>query len=237
MQGPKVVLFDIESTSLNADFGYCLAFGWKELGRGTKIVRITADSQKVHRAPDDRMVVRAALGVLSSADLIVSWYGKRFDVPFLQARLLYYGMGIIPPVPHVDCWEVCRSKLKLSSNRLANASDFLGLAQKTVLSGQTWVKAAFGDKPSLKYIVDHCKRDVDVLEQAYLRLRPLVSQHPNLNLITGTGGCPVCGGSVQSRGWTIASLRRSRRYQCIKCGHWSRGKPEAVAGVSERGIR
>lgn len=235
MQGPKVVLFDIESTSLNADFGYCLAFGWKELGQHKTNVAFI--NNKAKRPPNDKAVLQVALDVLSSADLIVGWYSKRFDVPMLQARLLYYNMGVIPPVPHIDCWEVCRSKLKLSSNRLANASDFLGLAQKTVLSGQTWVKATFGDKAALRYIVDHCRRDVDVLEQAYLRLRPLTSQHPNLNLITGTGGCPVCGGSVQSRGWTIASLRRSRRYQCIKCGHWSRGKPEAVAGVSERGIR
>lgn len=76
----------------------------------------------------------------------------------------------------------------------------------------------------MDYIVNHCRRDVLVLEEAYLRLRPLVLDHPSRGLVDGRGGCGVCGKShLIKRGFHITRTRRYQRYQCTGCGAWSKG--------------
>jgi uncharacterized protein YprB with RNaseH-like and TPR domain len=235
---PKVLLFDLETTNLAANFGVILCGAWKELSE-RKIHHVSVlDSPTFDKDPtNDRLVVKTMAEALSEADVIVGWYSQKFDFPFLQTRLLAHGMPPMPPIPHVDGWRIARYKMRLNSNRLASASAFLGVEEKTPLSGPIWIKAAAGNRRSIKYVIEHCRQDIVVLEQVYRRIRPLSVAHPNTNVINDLAdGCPVCGavGRLQKRGWSIARVSRHQRYCCRECGAWSRGKPERAKNVEVR---
>lgn len=170
---------------------------------------------------------------LLKADCWLTWFGTYFDIPFLNTRLLYHGLPVLPPnFKHIDGWKTSKNRLRLGNNRLNSVQQFLNLdAKKTHLKGEYWILAMTGDKQAMKYIVDHCYQDVLVLEQAYERLRPLIVDHPHRGLIDGNGGCSVCGSTkIQRRGHAITKTRKYERFQCQNCGKWLQGtKPVAVA--------
>lgn len=225
----KIVLYDIESTNLDADFGTTLAFGWKVLGDKKAHTISLLDfcdpckSCGKFDAHSDVALLERVWEILSTADVVVTWYGKGFDEKFLNTRMLDAGLPPMPNVPHVDLYFTAKHKLKLSSNRLASVQEFLRLpVAKTPLTRNTWRAAEAGDAKALKYIEHHCLMDVEVLEGAYLKLRPFVRQHPRVN---GYGPCRVCGAEVQSRGIVLtAKKNEKRRVWCPKCGHWDSRK-------------
>jgi len=228
----RITFFDIESTNLNANYGYCLCIAWKHLGE-SKIHCVSIDqSPKFKEDPtNDAHVVKTTAEALSQSDVVVGWYSQRFDWPFIQSRLLTHKLQVMPPIPHVDLWRTAKYQLKLNSNRLASVSEFLQLDEKTPIRSREWIRAMAGHKKSIKYVVDHCKQDIVVLEEAYYKLRPLIKQHPNVNVIDqdAAPACPVCGSEhIQKRGFSVASVSRTQRFHCQRCGAWSKGKAERL---------
>jgi DNA polymerase elongation subunit (family B) len=224
---PKIVFWDLETTNLNANFGYLLCTGYKELGdKKAKVISISDFPSFKSDPTNDKFLVEEFRKVLAEADVTLGWYSSRFDVPYMSSRLLYHGLDVLPPTPHIDLWRTARYKLRLNSNRLASVAAFLDLEEKTPLTGPIWIKAAAGDKKSIEYVKEHCLQDVEVLEQAYLKLRPLVAQHPNLGLMSGRDfHCPYCGSSkLQKRGFLVTPTRRYQRQHCQSCGAWSKDK-------------
>ena len=232
------MFFDIEATNLNADFGYILCISWKFLGNDRVHTISIVESPSFKNDPtDDSYVVGEFQKVSESVDMIVTWYGTRFDVPFVNSRLLYHDLPILPPIPHVDGWRIAKYKLKLHSNRLASVLAFLNLPDKTPLSGPIWQKATAGHKQSIKYVVEHCEQDVRMLEKAYLKIRSLTAQHPNLALTSPyhTGiMCPVCKSQkMQKRGFQInQGLTIFQRFRCMDCGKWSKDKGERMPVIA-----
>lgn len=223
----KLIAWDLECSNLNASFGYILCAGYKELGSNkTHVISITDFKEDFQRDPtNDRNVVKAIADVLSKADMWITWYGGGFDIPYLNSRLLYHKLPVLPRVPHVDGWRVARGQMKMHSNRLASVSSFLGVEEKTPLNGPIWIRASAGHKPSIKYVVQHCRQDVVVLEQVYNIIKPLAITHPNVGLMNGlTHACPKCGieGKMQKRGSYVAKTRVCQRVHCQNCGSWSR---------------
>lgn len=218
---PKILLWDIECTHLKADFGTCLCIGYKWLGQKKVHVPSIMDYKGWQKdTTNDKKLLQEFYKVASEADMWVTYYGKGFDVPYIQAKLLEHGLPYLPPVPHVDLYFTVKSNLALSRKSLANVSTFLQLdAKKTPVAGTVWKRATTGHGPSIRYVIDHCKADVNLLEEAYYKLRPLVRTHPRVN---GYGPCNVCGSEkVQSRGYMINTLRnKKRKMQCQDCGNW-----------------
>ncbi len=232
----KILLWDTENSSLDADFGTMLCFGYKYLGEARTHVISIRDFPKLFRQDptNDREIVKAAYDILSQADMWVTWYGARYDVPFVATRLLEHRNElkhvILPPIPHVDGWWIARNKMKLHSNRLASISAFLGLQEKTAIKPPVWRRALSGHFKSLDYVIRHCRQDVIVLEEAYEVIKALHPTHPNVALMESRLGCPTCGkGVLQRRGVMVTLKKRWIRYQCQHCGAWTK-EPEKVAG-------
>lgn len=229
---PKVFLFDTESADLNAEFGTVFCTAWKELGSSEiHIVKITDFGHFKKDVTEDYYVIEESIRQLSQADVLVGWYSSRHDVPLLNSRALYHRLPTLPPIPHIDGWRVARNHLKLRSNRLDNVSHFLGVSEKTRLDGRIWRKAQAGYLEALDYIYDHCLQDVWVLEDVYNLLRPVIKDHPNINLITGEAkACPACGSiHLTRRGSRIAGASIKQRYRCDECGYWSFSKAQRQA--------
>lgn len=230
----NILAWDIEASNLSADFGIVLCVGFKSVGTGKAEVLNILDYQGADgdliRA-EKRLLVDVSEKLLT-ADVWLTHYGTWYDIPFINTRLLYHGLPVVPPTfAHLDTWKISRNRLKLRNNRLVTISGFLGTKEeKNAIKPEQWLRALGGHRPSMRYIVEHCRRDVVVLEETYLRLRPLVLDHPNRGLVGGRGACGVCGGaSLQKRGFHITRTRRYQRFQCSKCGSWSKGvKPLQV---------
>lgn len=216
----KILLFDIEASSLRASFGITLAFGYKWYGdKEAKVLSISDYPRYKKDRVDDSALLKEAQKVLEEADMWVTWYGSQYDVPFLQTRMLYHKLGVLPGTPHVDLLFQSRAKLKMHSNRLAAVTDFFGLHSKTPVLGDHWIRAIAGYQDSLKYVVDHCKDDVEALEDAYTLYRPMVRTHPR---IKGWLPCRVCGSkNLQSRGAVLTTTKGMKyRFRCSDCGSW-----------------
>jgi hypothetical protein len=224
----KLLSWDIESSDLVADYGRMLCLGFKTVGGRGKNARIISlgDYKSYEVDPThDKALVKEAAKILSDCDAWLTWYGSRFDVPFVNSRLIYHDLPPLPPIPHIDGWRVARSKLRLHSNRLASVSAFLDVEEKTPIKPNVWVRAKCGHRPSLNYVIQHCKQDVIVLEQVYEHLKPLIDQHPNSGLFSGNAdACPACGGfHITRQGERVTKTRTYPRFQCQDCGMWLRG--------------
>lgn len=233
------MFFDIETTNLNANYGYMLSFGWKCQGDKKAQVISIADYDRFEKDPtNDRDLVKDVRKIMEQADIWCGHYSQRFDVPYIQSRLLYHNLNPLPTsTPHIDTWRIARYKLKLNSNRLDTISKFIKtIDSKTPVDGTHWIRAMAGIKSSLKYVINHNRKDVEVLEEVYNRIRPLMPTHPNMNIVDAKeASCPICSNQrLQKRGWTIARVSKTRRYFCNSCGAWSKGRPERIREIEVR---
>lgn len=173
--------YDIESTDLKGLMGRILCCSFQPIieGRHVKPYTFRAD-----RAPwrtrdpiDDSRLALAIRDELEKYHMIVSWNGKMFDAPFINARLLRVGERPIRPQLHLDCmWFAGGCSNRIGSRKLENVQRFLGLAaSKTPITWPEWQRAALGDKTAFERVVHHCEMDVKVLAQAYWRLLPSVA--------------------------------------------------------------
>ena len=233
-----ILAYDIEASNLNADFGIVLTFGSKFVGKGrTEVLNILdyQDTSKDLIKAERRLLIDVSERMLS-ADVWLGHYSTWYDLPFLNSRLLYHKLPILPPnFSQLDTWKIAKNRLKLRNNRLVTISEFIGTRdEKNAIKPEQWLRALSGHRPSMDYIVEHNRRDVLVLEEVYNRLRPLVLDHPNKGLIDGRGGCAVCGSKrLQRRGFHVTRTRKYRRLQCQDCGAWSKEtKPIEIASAA-----
>jgi uncharacterized protein YprB with RNaseH-like and TPR domain len=214
----RILFFDLETTNLVADFGRLLCIGYKWSDR--KSVKVPAAPAGIDYVAAEKRLVRDFLKVYKSADIICTYNGKRFDVPYLQAKALEHGFGVLPSVPHVDLYYTVKHGLRISRKSLQNAAYYLGLTnEKSPVEGRIWVAAMMGQRKALKYIVDHCRADVLVLEELYHKIKGLVRQHP---YVKGYGPCRFCGSTnLQSRGPIKTKYKgEHRRVWCKDCLNW-----------------
>lgn len=232
----KILTWDLECSGLSADFGIILTAGFKEVGKGKPEVLNILDyrDQSGDLIRAEKRLLKDISKRLLDCDVWLTHYGTWYDVVFVNSRLLYHRLPILPPnYAHLDTWKIARNRLKLRNNRLITISEFLGTEdEKNAIKPEQWIRAMGGHRPSMDYIVEHCRRDVLVLEEVYERLKPLVLDHPNRGLVDGRGGCGVCGEhKLQKRGFHITRCRKYQRMQCQACGAWSKD-PKPVAKVA-----
>lgn len=244
-KGPKIVVWDIEilanlnnvmanltrfwnNAGLNANISTVISFGYKIHGEKKAHCINAWDFKKrwTKDVNDDYEVVKAAYNILKDADAIVTHYGSKFDLPFLNARLIHHGFPPIPPMQHIDTWRVARYKLKLSSNRLDEVAKFLKTERKMENGGwQLWVDVLARKKKACRMMSEYCKQDVECLDQVFAKLLPIVPNAPNRNLWADRKVCPRCGSSkIHKRGVRSTNANQHQRYQCKDCGGWMTGK-------------
>lgn len=225
----NIMHWDLESSSLFGDVGILLCAGYKLTNKAPKILSVRDYPKSFSNGRiTDKYLVKDFYEVLTdpSVHMWSTYFGLGFDVPMFNTRLLEFGLPPLPKFPHCDSWRIAKKKLKLHNNRLASVSAFVGVEEKTPLKLSIWRDAGQGNRPSIKYVEDHCRQDVVVLEQAYEKIKPFADMtiHPNLANITGEfDGCPRCTSiKVQRRGLEVTSKQRFQRFQCMECGAWFR---------------
>lgn len=174
-EAERIGFLDIEASNLDADFGIILSYCIKD-SVSSKIYEDTLtlkDVQQSKAGDEDKRIVAKLIEDVGQFDKIVTYYGKRFDVPYIRTRALSTGVEfpVYGTLSHIDLYFVLRHRFKLSSNRLENACRvLLNKTQKTRIENKFWRGGTRGDKKSLQYILDHNRKDVLDLEKLYYKV-------------------------------------------------------------------
>lgn len=246
MSEPKILLLDIESRPFTAlvwsiwnvnispkqllDTAGILCWSAKWLGKK----EIMFDS--VHASKPINML-KGVHKLIDEADAVISYNGKRFDIPMLHREFLVY--GLTPPAPHkdIDLLPVMRKKFKFVSNKLDYVCEVLGIGGKTPHTGmQLWQDCMNGDPKAWKLMEKYNKNDVVIMEKLYNKVLPWIPQNLNRNLYSVEEVCPSCGGNhLQRRGTAVSTVGTYQRYQCRDCGSWSQGTKAIKPSVKIKG--
>ena len=242
MPEPKILLFDIE-TSPN------LAYVWKKyeqdvlayeqewfmlcfsyLWLGEDIVRTVAlpDFKTAYKADhtDDFKVVEKLHGLFTDASVVIGHNSNSFDNKKTNARFLYHGFDPPEPYKTIDTCLVARKYFSYNSNKLGDLGETLGLGSKGTTSGfSTWLGCMSGEKTAWAEMRSYNARDVELLREVYLRLRPWIDNHPNVAFMEGETAaplCPKCGSdNLIKQGVRYNRTTASQRWSCQECGGWS----------------
>jgi DNA polymerase elongation subunit (family B) len=177
--------------------------------------------------------------ILDEADIVVTYNGKRFDIPTLYKEFVQHGLNPPSPFHHIDLYQTVKRQFRWASNKLDFVCQQLGLGAKVHHKGMDlWNEVEQGCPKAQKVMEKYNRMDVVLLEKLYKRLLPWIKNHPTVSLLEGHSGaakCPSCGGHhLQERGYRTTKTRRYKRYACMDCGSWSSetvSDKEVVAGV------
>lgn len=228
---PKILLVDIETSP---NLGYTWGVYEQNVIHITKewtILSFAAkwlDNQTVYvygqNTLPEGVMLQKLHALLEEADVVVAHNGDRFDVRKINARFIK--LGFKPPKPYktIDTLKAARRYFAFNTNRLDDLGKYLNVGEKIKHSGfELWLGCLNGNPQSWKEMLTYNKQDVLLLEKVYLKLRPWITNHPNLNNYSDNplAACPKCHSyKVQSRGTVkIGDLIR-RRYQCQTCSGW-----------------
>jgi len=232
----KILLLDIETAPTTAyvwglwqqtvnidriiDSSYVLCWAAKWYGEDDIMF------SSIHKTTP-RQMVKQIHKLLSEADVIVHYNGKRFDIPILNREMITLGMAPPAPYKQIDLLTVARRQFKFISNKLDYVAHSLGLGKKVRHKGfELWVQCMNDEPEAWKEMETYNKQDVVLLERLYDTFKPWIKNHPNHGVYDDRRGlqCTNCGSThYHKRGWHIAKTFKYPRFQCQACGHWFRG--------------
>lgn len=162
--GPTFGIFDLETTGLRPEFGSIICCAVLTYPTGEWWVKSILDYD--HEGMyDDGQLAEDIRDHLEEHNILVTWNGKGFDVPFLNTRLAYDGRRKLHTHLHIDCMYYYRGwhGLKPTSSSLKSVGEYWRLpVHKQEVEKETWIKAGGGHKESIKTIVDRAKSDVEL---------------------------------------------------------------------------
>lgn len=171
--------------------------------------------------------------LLDEADVVVHYYGTKFDIPTLNREFVKYGLGIPSPYHQVDLCQVVKKRFKFVSNKLDFVCQQLGLGAKIQHKGMSlWHDCLQGDRKAWNIMEKYNKQDVKLLPKLYKKLRPWIQGHPNAALFdTSTQRvCTNCGSHRLNKRGTVKTLTmKYDRYRCMDCGKWQRGRHNVLS--------
>lgn len=171
----RFATFDIETSNLNADFGFVLCAVVKPYKEKYRVFRIDDYPEWRDVRYNDKPMIQEFVDYINQFDGLITYFGKYFDLPFINSELSAYGLGEIKDMFHIDVHDHVKRYLKLHNNRLETVIEYYNtfaegrkmIEQKTHINSLYYRKAITGDKSGLDELVKHCIKDVVSLEQVY----------------------------------------------------------------------
>ncbi|MBT6045373.1 MAG: RNase H superfamily protein [Candidatus Scalindua sp.] len=210
-EGAKVLFFDIETAPMEVYTWHLypkmihigqiikdwniICWRAKWLGDDTILGSSQTPSEAIER--DDERVVRDLYALLNEADIVIAHNLVDFDKKKANTKFLQYNLPPSAPYQVIDTLREARKNFKFSSNKLDYLCQELGFGNKINTGFDLWKKCLAGDSEALNDMYVYCGRDIEMLEELYLKLRPFIKSHPNMALYLDDreGKCSNCGSS------------------------------------------
>lgn len=188
----KTCVYDIETTNLNADFGFVLSIVLKDVDTGEhKVFRLdetsmVKDALEKYKAGQpgcwtdpnfwdviDIELLDAFRKEYANYNLCITYNGKFFDEMFLNTRMLRCQLPGLPVgVKHMDIFRMTQKVIKMRSLRLDAVKNFLKIdEQPDTHNWAEWRMAGALIKEGLDFVVNHNIKDVEQLHQVAQQLR------------------------------------------------------------------
>ena len=174
----KVCVLDIETSSLKSDFGIVICAVMHTLGTDEKYKVCTIDLSNKDLLSEEKALLETLNSELEQYDGVVTYFGSRFDIPFIRTRSLYHGLKPLSKKKSLDLYFTVKRVTNPSSRRLERINDILRISEpdaspdKTRLGMSEWNGVVFNrDSKMLDYIIEHCIADVKILENAVWRFK------------------------------------------------------------------
>jgi len=252
--GPKILIFDIETTPLVA---YTFSL-WPERISTDQVIRdwhILSYSAKwlfqdevmsevltpkeIEKA-DDKRLTKSLWELFDESDVIVGYNGLNFDVKRCNTRFLIN--GFLPPSHYsvVDPIVTAKKVFDFSSNKMDYLSEMLNLDRKIHTDFSLWSRCMDGQEDALEEIRTYNQQDTKVLESLYLEILPWINIHPNWNLFyeDEVERCPHCGSvNIKKNTGTYKTMVNSYpEFTCGDCGYRGREKKSIVSKEKSKTI-
>ena len=244
----RILFWDLESSLMQGMFfglwgeniqfkrvtkqSHLLTASWAFNDDEVQGVRLTPED--VETGNDLEIVVKM-IQAINSADVIVTFNGKRFDYKLLNARALFWGLPPVKPVKHIDLFEQAKKVFKFPSNSMQNISMYLGENGKLQNSSDLWERCSDSSNyvvcdNALNEMLIYNKRDIIATRDLFYRFRGWMKGVPNIATITNDKKsteylrCTHCGSlnvdKMNENTYTTASS--FNLYRCGDCKGISR---------------
>ena len=203
-KAPKVVVWDTEvSPAIVAgygnkwDFRYVkeiepqklMCYAYKYLGEeSVKFV-------SMHDFESQVELVKSLADLLNEVDISIAHNGINFDDKMANTFFITNGVDRPSPRKSIDTLRVARRQFRFPSNGLDDLGEYLGLGGKAETTyGSIWEDFISGDAEAGRLMQVYNERDVELLEQIYLKFLPYIDNHPNMGVyMQKPGVCAHCG--------------------------------------------
>src|ERR1035437_5750157 len=196
---PKICFFDIETApSLGYFWGklwetniidvqapwYMLSFAYKWLGENKIHTRALPDYPIFKKDKEnDKELVEDLHDLFDQADILIAHNGDRFDIRKTNARFIMQGLRPPSPYKTIDTLKAARRHFQFESNKLNDLGQYLKLGRKLPHTGfDLWKRCMTGEKAAWQTMRDYNARDVELLEKVYEKLKPYMTNHPDLGV-------------------------------------------------------
>lgn len=171
--------------------------------------------------------LRNLFDVVNEADAVVTYNGKKFDMPRLNSAFIENGFDVPAPYQQIDLYQTVKKVFGWPSMKLDYvAGKLLGENKVRHEGHDLWVKCMAGDPDAWARMREYNMQDVVVTEKLYDKLLPWIPGHPNVLLYTDDPSgiaCTYCGSlSYQKRGPRQLATGIYHQFRCNDCGAWFR---------------
>lgn len=213
-------MYDLQAIKVKKPY-QLLSYAYQWEGE-KKVHVVTRQGQK-----SDKALVTSLAKLLNKADIVVTHNGIDSDHRKTRTRMVYHGIKPFKALANVDTLKAARTHFMFNGNSLGDLAVFLGVGEKMKHTGfNLWTACDEDDDPKAwRQMERYNKHDVTLLRAVYMKLRPWITNHPNvarvLNPLSGVlGQCPACGSkSVHKRGYNFTLATVKRAWSCEDCGH------------------
>lgn len=167
----RIGYLDIETTGFESDYHHILTYCIKVKNKNEYYTG-TITKEDLDNRVFDIPIIKKLCADLFTFDVIYTYFGTKFDIPFMRGRAIHNGISFpeFGMVKHKDVYYMVKRLLKIHANRLEYAADFLKVRTKNHVDGEVWMLARLGDVKALKTVLHHNKLDCDDLEKVHKKL-------------------------------------------------------------------
>jgi len=162
---------------------------------------------------------------INAADAVITYNGKKFDIPRLNSAFIENGFDVPAPYHQIDLYQTVKRVFSWPSHKLDYVAGKLLGENKVKHEGhELWVKCMAGDPEAWARMREYNMQDVVITEKLYDKLKPWIPNHPNVLLYEENPAfraCPKCGSEhYQKRGFLAKITGTYQKYQCQDCKGW-----------------
>lgn len=206
---------------------FMLSWAGKWLGDNTMYSNVLTPEEVINE--DDNRIVMDLWHFLDRADIVIAHYGDAFDLPKIRSRFLINGINPPSSYKQIDTKKIASKEFGFSSNKLEALARLFGFKGKDKTDFDLWAECIKGNEDALDQMRSYNEQDIYVLEDVYLKLRPYIKGHPNLDLYIDSEEpvCPACGKhtleAIPNKFFYTQAVKY-QLYRCTSCGAISRAK-------------